>query len=143
MPFRYRYLPERHVHLEALYAEVTLEQVVAMKTQQRDAEIGGLGLRALVDLRQARARFETGQVRVFGEWMRAQLPGQLDTRSALLASSPVETGLSLLYASDMRQIKTVEVFTTLAAALEWLGLEPELVAEHADIIPVDRDVRER
>lgn len=143
MPFRYRYLPERHLLLESLYADVNLAQLIVMKGQERDEEIGGLGLRALVDMRQAHSRLETGQVREFGEWMRTHLPEQLDTRSALLSSSPVETGLSLLYASDMKRSKTVEVFTTLGAALLWLGIEEDLIAEHADIIPLDEDVRER
>lgn len=143
MPFRYRYLPERHLLLEALYSDVTLEQLIALKTLERDEGIGGLGLRALVDMRQARSRLVSGQVRIFGEWMRTHLPDQLDTRSALLTSTPVETGLSLLYASDMKRDKTVEVFTTLGAALRWLDLTADVIAGHSDVIGVDDDVHER
>lgn len=139
MPFRYRYLRDRHVLLEAVFAEVTYEQLIAMKTQERDEGIGGLGMRSLVDMRQARFRVETGHVREFADWIRTNLPGQLDTRTALLASAPVETGISLLYAAQIQPSKTVEVFTTLGSALKWLDLPEDVILENRDIVPLDLD----
>jgi hypothetical protein len=143
MPFRYRYLRDRHVLLEAIFAEVTYDQLIAMKMQERDEGIGGLGMRSLVDMRQARFRVETGHVREFAGWIRTNLPGQLDIRTALLATAPVETGISLLYAAQIRPSKTVEVFTTLPSALKWLDLPEDVILENRDIVPFDLDTNGR
>ena len=137
MTCRYRYLHDRHLLLENLSGEVDFAQLVAMKKEQVAKGVGGLGLRALVDLRDATIVFQRGQVKEFSDWMRRNAPDQLDTRSALLSSGPLETGLSLMYATDMKRAKTVEVFNTLRAALRWLDLQPEDIEDHRDIILED------
>lgn len=136
MPHRHRYIPEERVCFVRYEGEMTVEEIREADARVF-AEARGMNLRFVFDLRAVRVVGGAVAVRDYARWLESldlerSHPG---LRQALIADRPHETGLSLLLATIARGAHGLQVFSTPEAACRSLDIRPELVAEHADLIP--------
>lgn len=118
----FRWLPGPRVLLERMLGTVDLPAIFDMKARETAAEITDPGIRGISDLRGARLDLSHDDIVRFVEWMKSEGGHLLGSRWSLLVSDPKGTGLVMMYADMVKDVKQSRVFSTFESALEWVGL---------------------
>ena len=121
MPLRMHYVESVDVFVEQLEGEITMEAAQAMK--EEEIASGHFGPDTAVLCVVHDVEFQFGKVRDFGAWLRDAYAGR-NPRAAYLISGTKAAALMTLLQNQFRD-RPVEVFSTLEAAVNWLGRDPE------------------
>ena len=76
----------------------------------------------------SRSEITVDEMREIADQQLEHAEHQRQTRTAILTDTPRDTALTLMFAGRVAEQREIEVFTTLAAALVWLGLDANEVA---------------
>ena len=81
----------------------------------------------MVILTGAKISLSPEEVKEYVFWLRDFMPEMHGAKTAILASAPVATALSLLFSEFAEGVQFVQTFSTMEAALDWLGTELAIV----------------
>lgn len=133
---RHRFLPDERLCLVRYSGEMDAEAFIDADERVFEAARGP-DIRILFDLREVQIVGGARTARRYAEWL-DQLdlarthPGLLQ---ALLVDRPVETGIAMLMVTATQNSSSFEIFSTLEAACDFLGVPVSLVTAHRDIVP--------
>lgn len=82
----------------------------------------------LIDLRGTRNELSVEEMRTIADHQLEHAEHQRATRTAILTDTPRNTALTIMFAGRVAEQREIEVFTTLAPAVAWLGLDANEVA---------------
>jgi len=137
LPHQIRYLPEHRFCIVRYDGSYSGEDLIAVDREVFE-RTAGEGVRILFDMRQTRIVGQASAVRTYRDWLQSLDLSQTHPglKQAIVAESPVETGLALVLANTAGEAYEIEVFSTVDGACKALGVPFALAAANADLIPV-------
>ena len=122
MDVRFHHDPGRDFLSVVYVGELTVEGIVEVRRRRREMGIAGTVGCALLDLR----RVVVGTTKTECETYERSTPVEdlPARRMALVVSEPRITAFALMWAKLVADRAQAQVFSTVEAAYEWLGIEP-------------------
>jgi hypothetical protein len=131
---KYRILPERRLIIGCYSGEVNENDIITLKKAILNDEKFSTGFNVLDDYRDVVFVTSANSYDQFLNWFKASF--NWERRSAVLTDTP-EQVTNILRFDTIQKSKlpiNINVFTTLPAALQWLGLSASNTTEIEDII---------
>lgn len=136
MASRHRWIPEHRLVLVHHDGPLDVQALCAADAAaMRSAE--GDRMRFLGDHRRSVLQFGVQEVERYAASLRdGEIPGvPPHLRVAMLVEDEVGTALGMLFQRFVGVGLDFEVFSTVEGACDFLGVDPAVLAEHADLIP--------
>lgn len=137
MTHRYRWMEDEKICLVRYEGPMDGDAFI-----EADGEIfastSGPGIRFLFDLRDANITGGVESARKYARWMDEidLTTSHPDALQAMVVDDPNDTGLTMLLAAIAEPGTRIECFSTLDGACRALGIDPEILENHRDLIPV-------
>jgi hypothetical protein len=122
-PCRYHWIELSRLLVERFEGRVRMDDIISLKLREIAAGLTEGGIRGITDMRFAQFDFGATEIRRFVDWVAENPSHMIDSRWGLIVDDPKETGLTMLYQQLIPISKESQVFSTLDATIDWLGLE--------------------
>ncbi|MDQ8181518.1 hypothetical protein [Pelagicoccus sp. SDUM812005] len=123
------FLEEYRLIVEVVLDLVSHEMIVALKKRARQAGWIRPGTNFLVCVNHGTVAITQKEFLQYSEWSAQNLPELKGSRIAVIADSPLLSALNIILKKHVSGTRTIEVFTTLRAAADWLAVPKELILE--------------
>ena len=122
MPITFRYDPERDLLIHIGVGPVSMADIDSLRQERQEAGVPWPVYHTLSDMRRATFAFDIATLKEHEQAVsEEELAG---VRQAEIAADPKTTAILLIWREYLPEGVLVEIFSTVEAAYEWLGVEP-------------------
>lgn len=125
MQLTYKILPKHKLHIETIEGEITVDQLAVDSERMFADPLFDASFDSVIDMRNATAKMSRVELLGFANIM--EKSGMFSTSKwALITKDPILNGLSEVFKNSLDKEKTIHVFTTVAAAVDFIQ-KPEIL----------------
>ena len=122
---QYTILPELRLIIEYLSGEVTYTDLVEHRGLMSVDPGYNREFRIIFDARDALLKFTEKEVVKFVEFSQTATEMLARRKAAILTKTPHQTMITTIYTMNMKDLPfMVEIFSTVEAAMRWVGIDP-------------------
>jgi hypothetical protein len=120
---RYKVIPECKLIVEYFEGQIGLNELIDFQLRQMEDKSCNPGYNDLTDLRNSEFIVQKNDVKKYADFVKQTEIKQGNRKVAIITENPGQTAITMLYSSYTKQLPlNNKVFSTLEAALKWIGI---------------------